>query len=175
MAIHAARQHDRSAQDAPAVRPGRSLPRPIARLMADRRIRYLFTGGLAAAVFYATFAGTWLVVQDVIPYLVVVIFANIVSALTTYPIQRHMVFKATGPWLSGFLRFYAVTLWGLGFNLAALPFLVEIVGLHVLISQAIILVLGPLMNYQLHRRLTFRPQKANPSAPVQPQLVPSED
>jgi putative flippase GtrA len=149
--------------------------KPILRLLADRRIRYLFTGGIAAAVFYGTFAGTWLLLRDQVPYLLVVLFGSIVTALTTYPIYRFAVFNSTGPWLSGFFRFYTVSLWGLGFNFAALPFLVEIVHLHVLIAQAIVILAGPLINYQLHRRWTFRPAQADTATPLQPQVVPSED
>lgn len=156
------------------TRPGMAPPQPILRLVADRRIRYLFAGGIAAAVFYGTFAGTWLLMRDQVPYLVVVLFASIVTALATYPIYRVVVFNAFGPWLSGFFRFYAVSLWGLGFNLVALPFLVEIVHLHVLISQAIVILAGPLISYQLHRRWTFRPGKPG-TVPVQAQVVPSPE
>src|SRR3712207_5638276 len=86
----------------PFTRLGAILPPPILRLIVDRRIRYLATGGVAAGVFYCTFAGTWLLTNDTIPYLVVVLFASVVTAVTTYPIYRFMVFNSSGPWLSGF-------------------------------------------------------------------------
>ncbi len=160
---------DRDGVDVPPVgdRPRHPLRRLVLGLIADRRIRYLFVGGIAATVFYGTFAATWLLLGRWIPYLVIVLFGSVVTALTSYPIYRHLVFGTAAPLIAGFLRFYVVSLWGLGFNLAALPFLVEIVRLNVLISQAIVICAGPLINYQLHRHWTFRAARTA-AAPPQP-------
>jgi putative flippase GtrA len=143
------------------------LPRTVSRLIADRRIRYLAVGGVAAAVSYGTFAGVWLV-TDRIPYLVIVVLAGTVAALSTYPLYRIAVFGAAISWVAGFFKFYTVTLWGLAFNFAALPFLVEIVGINVLVSQAIVICVGPLINYQLHRFWTFRPARLTSTPPLTP-------
>jgi putative flippase GtrA len=100
----------------------------------------------------------WLV-TDRVPYLLIVVLAGTVAALSTYPLYRFAVFGASIPFVAGFFKFYTVTLWGLAYNFAALPFLVEIVGINVLISQAIVICTGPLINYQLHRFWTFRPAR----------------
>jgi putative flippase GtrA len=135
-----------------------ALPRVIGRLAADRRIRYLATGAVSAAVFYGTFAGLWLVAKSWLPYLAAVLIGNVVTALVTYPVFR-LVFDASGRWVSGFFRFYLVTLWGLAFNLLGLPFLVEVVHLNVLLAEAIVILANPLINYQIHRYWTFRPRR----------------
>jgi putative flippase GtrA len=62
--------------------------------------------------------------------------------------------------IAGFLRFYVVCVWAMVFNLGGLWLLVDVVRLHVLIAQAIVIVLGPLMNYQASRLWAFRPRAA---------------
>jgi putative flippase GtrA len=128
-------------------------------LVSDQRIRYLATGGITAAVYYAIFSAGWVLLHGRIPYLVMAVIANMLTAVLTYPIYRVAVFRATGPWLSGFARFYAVFVWGLVFSLGGLPLLVEVVHMNVLVAQAIILVASPLINYQLHKLWAFRHRK----------------
>jgi putative flippase GtrA len=125
-------------------------------ISADRRVRYLFVGGVAAIVFYGVFSAGWLLWEGRVPYLGMVLIANIATALSTYPLYRRGVFRATGPWWPGFLRFYAVCFWSLVFNLVSLPLLVEVVHLPVLVAQAIVIVVTPLVNYQVNRCWTFR-------------------
>ncbi|WP_456246752.1 GtrA family protein [Longispora urticae] len=141
------------ATDSPAAPAATGL---VARLIADRRVRYVAAGGIAAVVFYGTFSGTWLLFGGRVPYLAAVLVANIVTALVTYPIYRRSVFVSSGPYVTGFLRFYAVSLWSLAYNLVALPLLVEVLGVPVLIAQGIVIVTGPLINYQIHRLWAFK-------------------
>lgn len=127
----------------------------VRRLLADRRVRYLLVGGLASAIYYATFAGLWLVTAERVSYLLVAVAANLVSAVASYPVQRRVVFRAAGSWIGGFLRFYLLALWALLFMLGGLPLLVEAVHLDVLLAQAIIIVASPVINYQGSRRWVF--------------------
>lgn len=128
----------------------------VAALFADRRIRYLLVGGVAAAVFYGAFSAGWLLLHGRVPYLAMVLVANVVTAVSTYPLYRRHVFASTGPWLRGFLRFYVVCFGSLVFNLVSLPLLVEVAHLPVLLAQAIVIVVTPLVNYQVNRCWTFR-------------------
>ena len=128
------------------------------RLLRDRRVRYLFAGGVAAVVYYATFAGGWLMSDGRVPYLLMAVVANLVTAVSTYPLYRNVVFGATGPLLPGFVKFYLICFGSLVFNLVGLPFLVEVVRVPVLLAQAVLLVTAPLINYQVNRFWTFRPR-----------------
>lgn len=134
----------------------RGVRRLLLSLAGDRRVRYLFAGGIAAVVYYATFAGGWLFAGGRVPYLLMAVIANLVTAVLTYPLYRTVVFASTGPLLPGFLRFYAICFGSLVFNLVGLPFLVEIVRMPVLPAQALLLVVAPLVNYQLNKVWTFR-------------------
>lgn len=128
----------------------------LARVLADRRVRYLLVGGVSAGTYYLIFTIGWLTVAERVPYLVMALIANVCTAILTYPLYYREVFRHTGPWLTGFLRFYATCLWALTYVLVGLPLLVEVVGMHVLIAQAIIIVTSPLINYQIHRFWAFR-------------------
>jgi putative flippase GtrA len=128
----------------------------VTRVVGDRRVRYVLVGGAAAVVYYLIFSAGWLAFAERIPYLLMAVIANVCTAIVTYPLYRREVFQHTGPWLPGFLRFYATCLWALVFSLVGLPLLVEFGHLHVLLAQAIIIVASPLINYQIHRFWAFR-------------------
>jgi putative flippase GtrA len=134
--------------------------RLIARLADDRRVRYIATGGLSSVVYYLLFAAGWLTLSHWIPYLVIAVLSSTLTAIVTYPVYRSVVFRTGGPVISGFLRFYVVCVWAMAFNLGGLWLLVDVAGLHVLIAQAIVIVLGPLINYQASRLWAFRPRTA---------------
>jgi putative flippase GtrA len=128
-------------------------------VLRDRRVRYLFVGGVSAVVYYGTFSAGWLLSGRHIPYLAMTLIANFVTAVLTYPLYRRGVFRFDGPWLSGFVRFYMVCLWALVFAFVALPLLIEVAHVPVLIAQAIVIVVGPVINYQIIKYWAFRHRK----------------
>jgi putative flippase GtrA len=135
---------------------GTPLVRLVPRLLNDRRIRYVIVGGIAAAVYYAIFTAGWLLSARQVPYLAMVLVANLGCAVLTYPLYRHGVFGASGGFLRGFLRFYVLCLGSLVFSFAGMPLLVEAAGVPVLVAQAVLIVVWPLFNYQLSKRWAFR-------------------
>lgn len=130
--------------------------RLLTRAVADRRVRYVLVGGLSAGFYYSAFTAIWL--TGILPYLLVAVVANLITAVVIYPVNRLVVFRTGGRWLTGFLRFYVVSLWALTFSLGGLPLLVEVGHLHVLVAQAIVIVVSALTNYQISRRWVFRPR-----------------
>lgn len=129
----------------------------VARLADDRRVRYVLAGGLGAVLYYGLFAAGWLTLARWIPYPIVSVLASTLTAVLTYPVYRCLVFRTGGNWLTGFLRFYVVCVWAMVFAVGGLWFLVEVTGLHPLLAQAIVIVAGPLINYQIGRLWTFKP------------------
>ena len=130
----------------------------LVELAADRRIRYIATGGLSSAVFYIFFTAGWLLTGAWIPYLVMAAIANLLTGLTTYPIYARVVFRATTLSVTGFLRFYVLCLLSLAWALVGLPLLVELAHLPVLLAVPIVIVAAPLLNYQIMKFWTFRPR-----------------
>ncbi|GGM84549.1 GtrA family protein [Dactylosporangium sucinum] len=140
------------------------LARTVVALANDRRVRYLLVGGVSAVSYYAFYATLYLLTRDWLHYLVPTFAANFLCALVTYPLQRQFVFQSKGPVIAGFFKFYVVCLWALGFTLVGLPLLVELAGIPVLISQAILIVTAPIINYQLTKFWVFRIRRTKPSA-----------
>lgn len=128
----------------------------VERVLGDRRVRYVAVGGVSSAVYYALFAGIYLLTRHHLHYLAVPVLANLGCAIATYPLQRRWVFRAEGPVLTGFLKFYVVCLWAMVFTYAGLPLLVELARVPVLPAQALLIVVAPLLNYQLSKFWAFR-------------------
>jgi putative flippase GtrA len=137
----------------------------IRRLIGLQWVRYLIAGGLSAVVYYGLFAAGWLAVSRWVPYLLIAVLANLATSIATYPVYRTLVFRWTGPVLAGFLRWYAVCVWALAFGLGGLWTLVEVAGLHPLLAQAIIIVAGPVINYQFGKLWAFRGRRAGGTRP----------
>jgi putative flippase GtrA len=137
----------------------------LARASADRRVRYLFSGGVSAVVYYVSFSTGWLVSDGRVPYLLLALMANILTAVLTFPLYRKAFGGYEGRWLAAFARFYVICFWSLLVVLGGLPLLVEVFGVPVLVAQAVIIVVSPLVNYQLMRLWAFRSRARSRVAP----------
>src|SRR5215470_7068078 len=131
------------------------------RLLDDPRVRYVIVGGIAALIYYATFSALWLALRGHLTvtatgprpagYLTAAVIANAVTVVVTYPVYRRIVFRAAGSWLAGLARFYVIGVWSLLWSLIGLPLLIEIGHLPVLLAQAVVVVLIPLVNYPINK------------------------
>jgi putative flippase GtrA len=86
---------------------------------------------------------------------VVTALANLSTALIMYPAYRGFVFKSSTGWIRGFAKFYTVYLLGLACSLLGMPLLIEILNVPVLLAQAIVIAVVPVISYLLHRFWTF--------------------
>jgi putative flippase GtrA len=131
-------------------------PRSLAaRVLADHRFRYLLVGGSTSVVYFGLFWLGWHLLQGTVPYLGVTAMANFGTALLAYPAYRTFVFGADTTWLRGFWKFYAVYSVGLAVSLVGMPLLIEVLGVPVLLAQAVLIIVVPLASYLLHRFWTF--------------------
>jgi putative flippase GtrA len=135
----------------------------VAGPLADRRVRYLAAGGISAVGYYGLFAAGWALLGGRVPYLLVAVVANLLTALITFRLYREGVFRAGRGGPRGFLRFYGTFCWGLVVTLVGLPLLVEALRIPVLPAQAAVLAVTPVVNYQLHRRWVFRKRPSGPA------------
>jgi putative flippase GtrA len=71
----------------------------------------------------------WLFPHGAAGYLGALVYAHIAAVLCAFVLYRRFVFRVTGHVLRDLARFDLVNLSALGFNLAALPLLVEMFGL----------------------------------------------
>jgi putative flippase GtrA len=99
----------------------------------------------------------------VVHYLVVLVVANVIAILQAYVFQRRLVFRYTGGWWAGLLRFSTVYLGAFAVNLVLLPALHELAQIPVIPAQAIATVVQAFGTYLAHRLFTFRhPDQKSP-------------
>lgn len=132
--------------------------RLISRVLADQRIRFLMVGGVNTVVGYAIFAAlTYWVLADVpFGYLISLIISYAIAITLAFVLYRRFVFPVKGNVVRDFLRFVSVYAVAIGANILALPALVEVVGLHPLPAQAIVLVVTTILSFVGHKYFSFR-------------------
>jgi putative flippase GtrA len=113
-------------------------------------------GAINTAFGYGVFAALDLTLGDTVPYLALLLVAHVVSVLEAFVLHKLLVFRVPGHWFRDLARFWSVYLVALGVNLVTLPLLVELVGLPVLLAQAIVLATMTGATFLAHRHFTFR-------------------
>lgn len=153
---------------------------PRSGLLAEL-VRFGLVGLVNTAFGFLVFVALQLTLGTVVHYLVVLVVANVVAIVQAYILQRRLVFRFTGGWWTGLLRFATVYLGVFVFNLALLPALHELLHVPVIPAQAIATVVQAFGTYVAHRLFTFRtPHGASgpsvPDAPPAPESrLPGDD
>lgn len=133
----------------------------MSRLVGDERVRFVLVGGFNTVFGYALFAGFELLLGAYTGYLVSLYVSFAIATMVAFILHRHFTYRVTGTGniAVDFLRFMGVYLISLLINTAALPLLVEVVGIPVLIAQALIVVITTLVSYFGHKLFSFRRAK----------------
>ncbi|GIH75753.1 GtrA family protein [Planobispora longispora] len=126
-------------------------------VLHDQRITYLIGGGLTALVYLGLLALALPILEDSVPYLLVVATCHFATVLIVYPWYRLAVFRVTcGSWIEGYARFYVVCLGFLAASMVGLPLLVGIFDIPVVFAQFCIMAGGAFLSYAINRSWTFR-------------------
>jgi len=151
---------DAFAGDDAQIRPPAGMagvPGPLFRLVSDQRVAFLIVGGMntaIGAVWFVLFL--WLFPHGPVGYLGALVCAYLAAVLCAFVLYRRFVFRVTGHVLRDLARFALVNLSALGFNFAALPVLVEVLGWPVLVSQFAIAGVTVVYSWFAHRGFSFR-------------------
>ena len=124
--------------------------------MRSREFLFLVVGGLNTLLGLALFAGLHALARDRVPYLVVLLVTYTLGSTIAFTTQRLLVFKVQGQMAIDFSRFVLVQLGSVALNAALLAFIVEVVGLPVVLSQCIALAIVVVVSYYLHLHVSFR-------------------
>ena len=129
-----------------------------ARLAWDgsEKLRFLVVGAWNTAFGYLAFVVAYFLLRQWLHYLVIMLIAHFVSVCNAFVGHKFLVFRRDGHLLADFLRFNMSYVGTLLFGLAALPILVEVFGIHLLISQGLLVVVTTVSSYFLHKKLSFR-------------------
>lgn len=105
---------------------------------------------------FGVFALLQLAIGDAVGYLVILLLAHVLGVLEAFVVYRRGVFQVTGSLWADLARFESVYLVALAVNAVLLPLLVEVGGLPVIGSQAIVVVATSLVSFFGHKRFSFR-------------------
>ncbi len=130
----------------------------LRRLFADQRVRFLVVGGTNTVVGYGLFVLFELTIGRSLGYLVSLYLSYLIAVALAFVLHRRFTFRVsgTGNALLDFVRFAGVYVVTLLINTAALPLLVELVGLAPIVAQGIVVVVTTVVSYFGHRFFSFR-------------------
>ena len=128
----------------------------IQHLANRQEFRFLVAGGINTVFGYALFAGMVYLLSDHVHYMIIAVFCNVVSVTFAFLTQRTYVFKANGHIVREYIRFYGVYAVSSLLSLAALPLLVEALGINIYIAPLIIMAAAAVFTFFGHKHFTFR-------------------
>lgn len=119
-------------------------------------IRYLLVGIWNTIFGYGLFVVLEVTAGHVVPYMVILVIAQVVSTFVAYVLYRYLVFRVRGRFWFDLLRFSLVYAAAFAVNLVLLPVLVSGLGWNVLVSQALIVGGTVVASFVAHRNFSFR-------------------
>jgi putative flippase GtrA len=122
----------------------------------EQGIRYLLVGVFNTIFGYGLFALLEITAGHVIPYMVVLLVAQVVSTFVAYVLYRYLVFRVEGHFWRDLMRFSLVYAGAFAVNLILLPVMVSGLGWDVLLSQALIVGGTVIASFFAHRNFSFR-------------------
>ena len=127
----------------------------------EQGVRYLLVGIWNTIFGYGFFAILEITLGHVVPYMLVLVVAQVVSTVMAYVLYRYLVFKVRGHFWRDLFRFSLVYAAAFAVNLVLLPVMVSGLGWNVLLSQALIVGGTVIASFFAHRNFSFR--RRNPS------------
>lgn len=133
------------------------------RCLADRhqtKVRFLLAGILNTAIGLAVYPALYFLAAPLkLHYLMVLIVSQIVCITFAFLTNKFLVFRTSGNYLRETGKFLTFHLSYFLVNLAALPALVEFVGMKPVWAQTLFAVLVIVTSYFWHSRITFSSTK----------------
>lgn len=120
------------------------------------KVRFLAVGVWNTAFAYGAYASLFILLKDQIHYLVIGVFAHILSVTNAFICQRWLVFRSTGTWLGPYFRFHLAQILMLGWGMVGLIFTVEFLHFTPLVGQFLVILVTVVASYFLSRNFAFR-------------------
>jgi putative flippase GtrA len=173
VAVSDARPHDENLPPGVAGEDGL-----LFRIIKDRRVAFLFVGGLNTAIGTMWFAlfDFWLGTKwNGYGHYPALILTYIVSILCAFVLYRRIVFKVHGNVLRDLARFSTVYISAFAINLVLLWVMVHVFHWHPFLSQCLITFVTTVLSWVGHNRYSFRRPAVEDEATGSPTLVAGQD
>jgi putative flippase GtrA len=145
----------------------------LLRRIRDQQVAFLLVGATNTAVgflvfvgfdrLYAAVAPAW---GSVLHNTVTLACSHVVSVIIAFVLYRTLVFRVTGHLWRDLARFESVYLVSLAVNWLLLNLLTVVIGLSVIVAQALVVAVIAMVSYFGHKHFSFR--RPDPAAPDPP-------
>ena len=132
----------------------------IKKLFGDKRIRFLFVGGINTCVGFGSYA--LFIALGVNPYLATT-FSTIIGVINSYFWNKYFTFKQPKKSLSEVLRFASVYAVSYGANLGLVYLFVDRMGVNSYLSGVLCLFVTTILSYVGHNFFSFKKTAENES------------
>lgn len=128
----------------------------IVRRFDDKKLRYLFVGGINTTFGYIAGVLIFNILEQHLHLIFIGIISNVISITFSYSTYKLFVFKTKGNALAEYFKSYVV--YGITFliSISLLWILIEGYELNIWVVQAVIIAITVVVSYSLHDRFTFR-------------------
>jgi putative flippase GtrA len=124
----------------------------------SEKTRFLIVGAWNTVFGYLVFIAAYFLLHRWLHYLVIMLIAHFISVCNAFVGYKFLVFRGDANLPLEFLRFNVSYLGPILFGLVAMPVMVEILHLHPVIAQGVIIVVTAVLSYLLHKKVSFRQQ-----------------
>jgi putative flippase GtrA len=118
--------------------------------------RFVVIGVWNTVFAYLAFAILYVLLHEHLHYLVIGVTAHTAAVANAYICQRRLVFRSNASWLPAFARFALVQTGTLAWGVLGLLVCVEVLHLHPLLSQLLLMAIAVIATYSLNRKFTFK-------------------
>lgn len=124
------------------------------------KIRFLLAGAMNTVIGLAIYPSLYFLAAPLkLHYVVILTISQVVCITFAFLTNKFLVFKTSGNYLQESGKFLTFHLSYFLVNLAALPALVEVVGMNPVWAQTLFAVLVIITSYFWHSRITFSQSK----------------
>ncbi len=126
------------------------------------KVRFLLAGGLNTVIGLAVYPALYFLAAPLkFHYLTILVISQVVCVTFAFLTSKFLVFRTSGNYLRESGKFLTFHLSYFLVNLAALPALVEFMGMNPVWGQTLFAVLVIVTSYFWHSRITFSSTKAS--------------
>lgn len=120
------------------------------------KLRYLFVGGVNTIFGFIVSIVLYELLAPKVNVFFISIFGNLINITFSFMTYKFFVFRSPGSWWRQYFRAWATYGFSAALSVLLTWFFVDMFGVKFALSQVIIIGLGVIISYAMHKNFTFR-------------------